>query len=141
MHTCYPNSIGRSLGDQKFTKTYFLDEKSETYQQQRHGVSVQTIAQRDRYTKTSVRPTVNQARVERIMQLALDFIPNPQFSRADAESIIMTATPPDDALSKTTRTPSGLPSYLASMYEVPLLTREQEVHQQSPKSIGQESEA
>jgi len=128
MHTCYPNSIGRSLGDQKLTKTYFLDEKSETYQQHRRGVSVQRIAQRVRHTKTGIRPTVKQAQVERIMQLRLDFIPNPQFCHADAEIIIMTAMPPDDALSKTTRIPSGLPPYLASLYGVSLLTREQEVH-------------
>jgi RNA polymerase primary sigma factor/RNA polymerase sigma factor len=128
MPTYYPNSIDRSLRDQQFTKTFLLEGKSEIYQQQRHGASLQTIAQRDRYTKTSVRRTVNQARVERIMQLRLDFIPNPQFSRADAESIIMTATPADDAQSKTTRIPSGLPPYLASLCGVSLLTREQEGH-------------
>ncbi len=35
--------------------------------------------------------------------------------------------PVNDA-SKKTRLPSGLPPYLASLYEVPLLTREQEAH-------------
>jgi len=128
MPTYYPHSIDRSLGDQQFTKSFFRAETSETYQQHRRGVSVQRIGQCVRHTKTGIRPTVKQARVERIMQLPLDFIPNPQFSRADAESIIMTATPADDAQSKTTRTPSGLPPYLASLCGVSLLTREQEGH-------------
>ena len=90
MHTYHPNSVRRSLGDQQFTKSFFRAETSEVYQQHRRGVSVQTIGQSVRHTKTGTRPTVKQARVERIMQLGLDFIPNPQFSRADAESIIMT---------------------------------------------------
>jgi RNA polymerase primary sigma factor len=128
MHTCYPNSIGRSPGDQQFTKSFFRADTSEIYQQHRRGVSIQTIGQCVRHTKIGIRPTVKQARVERIMQLPLDFIPNPQFSNADADSVILTAMPADDAQSKTTRSPAGLPPYLARLCEVPLLTREQEGH-------------
>ncbi len=128
MHTYYPHSIDCSLRDQQFTKNFFLEEKSGIYQQHRRDVSVQNMAQRERCTKTSIERTIGQARVGRILQLPLDFIPNPQFSRPDAESIIMTAMPAGDARSKTARIPSGLPPYLASLCGVSLLTREQEGH-------------
>ena len=36
--------------------------------------------------------------------------------------------PESDLPTKKPRLPRGMPSYLASLYEVPLLTREQEVH-------------
>ncbi len=40
----------------------------------------------------------------------------------------MAAIPENDEPPKKTRLPSGLPPYLASLYEVPLLTRTQEAH-------------
>jgi RNA polymerase primary sigma factor/RNA polymerase sigma factor len=62
------------------------------------------------------------------MELPLDYIPNPYFGRATAEKVVMSDMPANPAPAKKTRLPSGLPPYLASLYEVPLLTREQEAH-------------
>jgi RNA polymerase primary sigma factor/RNA polymerase sigma factor len=62
------------------------------------------------------------------MELPLDYIPNPLFGRAIAEKTILVELPQNPAPAKKTRLPSGLPPYLASLYEVPLLTREQEAH-------------
>jgi RNA polymerase sigma factor (sigma-70 family) len=104
------------------------EDKNAIYGQYRRGTPVETLAHRYRSKKTCIRRVINEIRVGRIMVLPLDFIPNPQFSIADAESIIMTATPADDANSETTRIPSGLPPYLASLCGVSLLTREQECH-------------
>ena len=98
------------------------------YQQYRNGVPVETLAQRHRRTKTSIHRVIDEMRVRRIVELPLDFIPNPQFSRADADNTILTEMPTGDVQAKKTRLPSGLPPYLASLYEVSLLTREQEGH-------------
>jgi RNA polymerase primary sigma factor len=103
-------------------------ENNTIYKQYRCGTPVETLAGRYRRTKASVQRIITEMRVGRIMKFPLDFIPNPQFSNADAESVIMTAMPSDGAPLKTTRSTSGLPPYLASLFEVPLLTREQEVH-------------
>jgi RNA polymerase primary sigma factor/RNA polymerase sigma factor len=67
-------------------------------------------------------------RAKRIMELPLDFIPNPGFARLDPGRILNEPIPPADAPIKKARLPSGLPPYLASLYEVPLLTKEQEIH-------------
>ena len=73
--------------------------------------------------------SINEMRAKRIMELPLDYIPQSDVCRAERRE----ADPGPDAGSDTaptkkTRLPSGLPPYLASLYEVPLLTREQEVH-------------
>lgn len=86
------------------------------------------LVERDGGDKTCLRRVTNDGRVARIMELPLDFIPNPQFSSADAESSILAAMPSSDSQVKPTRVPSGLPPYLASLYSVSLLTREQERH-------------
>jgi RNA polymerase primary sigma factor/RNA polymerase sigma factor len=61
------------------------------------------------------------------MLLPLDYIPNALFARKSAEKVVDQPYPGLDETAKRVRRPSGLPAYLASLYEVPLLTREQEV--------------
>jgi RNA polymerase primary sigma factor/RNA polymerase sigma factor len=114
----FPNHTG-PLGE---------EDKKLIYQQYRRGAPVETLAKRYRRTKTSVYRVINEMRARRIMELPLDYIPNPVFGRAAAEKTILGETPPNPAPLKKTRLPSGLPPYLASLYEVPLLTREQEAH-------------
>ena len=65
------------------------------------------------------------------MELPLDYMPNDHFARIRTEkqrNEVLGPVPPSDQPRKKTRLPSGLPPYLASLYEVPLLTREQETH-------------
>jgi RNA polymerase primary sigma factor len=104
------------------------DNKKKIYQQYRRSVSVETLAKRYCRTKTSIYRIINEMRAKRILELPLDFIPNPEFARADAEKKILVPMPEPEQPLKKARLPSGLPPYLASLYEVPLLTREQEVH-------------
>jgi DNA-directed RNA polymerase sigma subunit (sigma70/sigma32) len=66
-------------------------------------------------------------RFEMISQLPLDNIPNALFSRKSAEKVVYQPFPENPDAGKRVRRPAGLPAYLASLYEVPLLTREQEV--------------
>ena len=73
---------------------------------------------------------IDEMRAARIMELPLDYIGNEQFAslRSRKEAEILAPLPESDTPTKKPRAPSGLPPYLASLYEVPLLTREQEVH-------------
>jgi len=104
------------------------DDKRRIFQQYRRGAPVETLAKRYHRTKTSVYRVINEMRARRIAELPLDYIPNPYFGRATAEKTIMAEMPENPTPAKKTRLPSGLPPYLASLYEVPLLTREQEGH-------------
>jgi len=104
------------------------ETKKKIYQQYRRDVSVEALAKRYCRTKTSVYRIINEMRAKRILELPLDCIPNPTFSRADAAKTILGEMPEAEAGAKKVRLPSGLPPYLASLYEVPLLNREQEMH-------------
>jgi RNA polymerase primary sigma factor len=67
-------------------------------------------------------------RAARIGEMPLDYMPSPEFRRPGADERILGPTPVAPAVSRKVRLPSGLPPYLASLYEVPLLTAEQERH-------------
>jgi len=104
------------------------DVKKKIYQLYRRGAPVEVLAKQHCRTKTSIYRVINEMRARRIAELPLDYIPNPLFDKSSAERQIMGPMPESDSPAKKTRLPSGLPPYLASLYEVPLLTREQEAH-------------
>ena len=102
------------------------ETKQKIYEQYRRDVPAEELAKRYCRTKTSIYRIVNEMRAKRILELPLDYIPNPYFGRETAEKVIFGPMPQLDKPQKKVRLPSGLPPYLASLYEVPLLTREQE---------------
>lgn len=91
------------------------------------GEPVESIAKRYRRSKASIYRVILAQRAEHVVQLPLDFIPNALFARTSAEKVVDQPFPGLNEPTKKVRRPSGLPAYLASLYEVPLLTREQEV--------------
>ena len=100
--------------------------KTKIYQQYRQGVPVDRLIKRFHRTKTTIYRVIGEMRARRILELPLDFMPNPVFSRRNAEKVCVGEMPAAENPRKSTRRPSGLPPYLASLYEMPLLTREQE---------------
>jgi RNA polymerase sigma factor (sigma-70 family) len=102
------------------------ESRARIYQHHLAGEAVESIARRYHRSKASIYRVILSQRAEHVMQLPLDFMPNALFARRSAESVVDQPYPgvPD---AKRVRRPSGLPAYLASLYEVPLLTREQEV--------------
>jgi RNA polymerase primary sigma factor/RNA polymerase sigma factor len=103
-------------------------QKTRVYQAFKRGMSVEKLMKQFGRTKTTIYRVINEVRARRIMELPLDFIPNPRFSRKGADNAILGPMPQPDTPTKKARRPSGLPPYLASLYEMPLLTREQEAH-------------
>lgn len=104
------------------------ETKRKIDQKHRRGVSVEALAKEFNRTKTSIYRILNEMRAVRIMELPLDCIPNERFDRAGVEKEILGDMPEAATAGKKSRLPSGLPPYLASLYEVSLLTREQEVY-------------
>ena len=101
------------------------------YQQYRRGEAVESLAKRFCRTRTSIYRIISEMRAQRILELPLDYIPNDQFARVRSEKKEgeFLGPIPESALAlKKAKLPSGLPPYLASLYEVPLLLREQEAH-------------
>jgi RNA polymerase primary sigma factor/RNA polymerase sigma factor len=104
------------------------EAKQKIYQQYRRGVSVESLARRYCRTRTSVYRIVNEMRATRILELPLDYIHNDSFSKKKLEAEMLGPMPELDAVGRKSRAPSGLPPYLASLYDTPLLNREQEYH-------------
>ncbi len=92
------------------------------------GESVEALARESFQSKASVRRIISEMRVNRIEALPLDYMPNDDFDKVRSEKAIVGPAPPNDGAKQKVFRPSGLPSYMASLYEVPLLSREQESH-------------
>jgi RNA polymerase primary sigma factor/RNA polymerase sigma factor len=103
-------------------------QKTRIYQAFKRGASVDKLMKQFGRTKTTIYRVINEVRAARILELPLDYIPNSRFSRKGAEKVCLGPMPKSESATKKARRPSGLPPYLASLYEMPLLTREQEAH-------------
>ncbi|MEN6556872.1 MAG: sigma-70 family RNA polymerase sigma factor [Thermoguttaceae bacterium] len=108
-----------------------VDAKQTIYRQYQQGESIEILSRRFCRTRTSIYRIVSEMRARRILELPLDYIACEAFGRVRSqktENRVMAEMPEPDAPPKKSRLPSGLPPYLASLYEVPLLTRQQESH-------------
>jgi RNA polymerase primary sigma factor/RNA polymerase sigma factor len=100
--------------------------KEKIYLQYRRDVSVEALAKRYCRTKTSIYRIVNEMRARRILELPLDYMYHESFEEPDVEREILGLMPEPESKPRKARMPAGLPPYLSALYDVPLLTREQE---------------
>ena len=107
------------------------ETKRQIFQQHRRGDSAEALAQRFSQTCTGIHRIIKEMRAARIMELPLECMGSEQFARLHSENKdreILRPAPESDLPPRRLRVPTGMPSYLASLYEMPLLTREQEAH-------------
>jgi len=104
------------------------EARQQLYELYRNGTSIAELAERFNRTRASVYRLVNEVRAYRILELPLDYVDSAEFKAAGAEERIMGPVPGLNQARTTHRAPAGLPSYLASLYEDPLLERGQEMH-------------
>ena len=73
---------------------------------------------------------LTEVRARRLLEAKIGFVPHPSFDdpAARAEILRPTPGPADGKAPRRTKAPKGLPPYLADLDDVPLLSREQEVH-------------
>lgn len=107
------------------------ETKQQIFQQYQRGESVAVLAQRFDQSKTHIYQIISDLDTARIMELPLACIGTEQFAHLHSEKEeheMLKALQKNDSQARKSRVPSGLPAYLASLYEVPLLSREQEAH-------------
>jgi RNA polymerase primary sigma factor len=111
-----------------------LDEptKAKIYRLFNHGrgVSAENLAAQFGRTRSSIYRVINEIRALRLKESKLEYMPHPSFEdpAAGGEILGSMPEPADGKPARRTKAPKGLPPYLASLYEVPLLSREQEGH-------------
>lgn len=104
-----------------------LEMKERIYADFVAGKTASAISKRYCRNKTTVYRVINEVRANMIMELPLDFMDSDEFHRKNADKKIVDAEMPvAEKATRRTKPPAGLPRYLASLYEVNLLNREQE---------------
>ncbi len=104
------------------------EDRRAMYQQHNRGVSTVVLAKRYGRIRSSIVRILNEQRAIKILELPLDFMPNAEFDDTSRVEEMTAELPTVAESTRKVRAPSGLPPYLASLYDVPLLTREQEYH-------------
>ncbi len=104
------------------------ESRSEIYRRFRRGVPVDVLAKRYCRTKTSIYRIVAETRAKRILEQPIELIHSEEFELGNAEELILAPAPVREKEASRTKVPPGLPPYLASLYSVPLLTREEEAY-------------
>ncbi|QDU07117.1 RNA polymerase sigma factor SigA [Gimesia aquarii] len=103
-------------------------QKRDIYNNFRRGIAVEKLARRYCRTKASIYRIISEARAVRLHAQTIDYMFSDEFELPDADKLILGPPPEVDKDSQKVRTPPGLPPYLASLYSIPLLTREEEAY-------------
>jgi RNA polymerase primary sigma factor len=103
------------------------EQKKEIFNRHRRGVPAERLAKRHCRTKTSIYRIVAEERARRLFEQPIAFMDSEEFHRRGAEKLIL-GPPPErkDARKSPVKAPPELPPYLASLYSIPLLNREEE---------------
>lgn len=115
----------------ELTGPFDQDTKQTIYSSYRRGISVEILAKRFQRTRSSMYRVINEIRAQRLLALPLDYIANPAFEDVAQEISILADMPglaEYEAQRRSMKVPKDAPPELASLYEVPLLNKEQEQH-------------
>lgn len=104
------------------------EDKRSIFQQFQRGMTVPQLCKRYGRSRSSMQRILLDVRVARTNELPLDYIYNEDFEDRSREAEFLGEMPVAEKAMRKPRVPSGLPPYLAALYDVPLLTREQEYH-------------
>ncbi|MGQ0636468.1 MAG: sigma-70 family RNA polymerase sigma factor [Planctomycetaceae bacterium] len=102
--------------------------KREIYRGFRRGMSAERLAKRNCRTKASVYRIIAEVRAKRLLDQPIEFMFHPSFEAAGAADEILGSPPAVREKSSAFRPPPGLPPYLAQLYSIPLLSKEQEAY-------------
>lgn len=104
------------------------EQKVEIYNRSRRGTPIGVLAGEYCRTQASVYRIINEERARLLFEQPIDFMDNAAFHTPNADREILAPPPESDQKAGKVKPPPGLPPYLASLYSIPLLNREQEAH-------------
>jgi RNA polymerase sigma factor (sigma-70 family) len=104
------------------------DVKMEIHRGFRRGMSVERLSKRYCRTKASIYRIIAEMRAKRLVDQPIEFMYHASFEDADADERILGPVPESSEKHPALRAPPGLPPYLAQLYSIPLLSREQEAY-------------
>jgi RNA polymerase sigma factor (sigma-70 family) len=101
------------------------------YNSFRRGIPVEILAKRFSRTRSSMYRVLNEIRAQRLMEQPIDYIYHVSFDDPTQEAAILGPMPGAadyEESRRQLRVPKDAPPELASLYETPLLNKEQEQH-------------
>ncbi len=104
------------------------EQKKEIFRTSRRGVPIERMAKQYCRTKASIYRIISEVRAQRLFEQPIDYMDSPEFHEADTDALILGPPPRVEKKSSRVKPPPGLPPYLASLYAIPLLTREEEAY-------------
>ena len=103
-------------------------QSADLYARYRRGESAEALAKRFCRKRAAIYRMVNEIRAQKILELPLDYMYNDCFEDESRAEEYLGPMPANEGITRRTKTPAGLPPYLAALYDNPLLNREQEQH-------------
>ncbi|TWT93138.1 sigma-70 family RNA polymerase sigma factor [Neorhodopirellula pilleata] len=103
------------------------EDKRVVAQLHAHGATIPQLCKRFKRTRSTIRRILDDVRLAQLAELPLDHIYNEDFEDVSREKEFLAEMPENESARKV-RPPADLPSYLAALYDVGLLNREQEGH-------------
>jgi RNA polymerase primary sigma factor len=113
------------------TGTFDPATKQMIFNSFRRGIPVDTLAKRFSRTRSSMYRVLNEIRAQRLMDQRIDYIYHASFDDPAMEPVILADMPGAEEYEDSRRglrVPKDAPPELASLYETPLLNKEQEQH-------------
>lgn len=96
------------------------------WQAHEKGESVERIARHFGITRSEVRQELREMQVRRLKAEPVAFVHNPLFDAPDADALILDVPVPKGTHPRGPKPPRDLPAYLRSLYDIPLMSVEQE---------------
>ncbi len=103
-------------------------DKKDIYRGFKRGVSADDLGDHFNRTKASIYRIISEVRAKQLREQPIEYIPSEEFETLHAHGLIFSEPPERKPSSVRAKTPPGLSPYLASLYSLPLLSREEEVH-------------
>ena len=102
------------------------EEKRELYRLSRLNVSIDKLVTKFNRTRSSVYRLISEMRTKNLVDQPIAFMDHDSFRLPNADEVILGAPPAREEPDGHHAQPAGLPAYLESLYQLPLLTREEE---------------
>jgi RNA polymerase sigma factor (sigma-70 family) len=102
--------------------------KIEIFRGFRNGIAAEQLAKKYCRTRTSIYRIVSETRAKNLLEQPIEFMYNVEFEFSQAAELILAPLQDRVKKSSSVKPPPGLPPYLASLYAIPLLTREEEAY-------------
>lgn len=102
------------------------EEKRELYRLSRLSVSIDKLVAKFRRTRSSIYRIISEMRAKYLIDQPIEFMDHESFRLPNADEVILGPPPTRDEPDEHHAQPAGLPAYLESLYQLPLLTREEE---------------